>query len=893
MFGRSLALLQQTEVILTQDLHGVDLHKLRQETAAGTSMSDATAQVWTDVLLAVSPTLFDLGRELLRVHRFMDRRRDSMKVMQQIIWTLEAILIVMLVMSIGHVLQGSDKRDSSGSAVSVGIIIALGFFMFGAMGSWLAVVNEMYRKLRFQQNSPLNSVLLRFSDRTSSTFIVVFVAAATTGRDVRQSIAAFMKERANRDSIASQWSNCKKGVSKSAASCDFSGMDACTLAPYYSTPELTAKIRANCRATLVDIADALIDVADNGTSRYVRLDLWSAIDKGVQAVRKLVLTRYDDIELSAEQPAYSPDMIATIAREELAPCLKLPGVQLSLAFNALSESTVKSSGMAALSGQVIDPSRMEGPDGEALCFRSCMDSKDCKVAYFYKGGTSNAGSSTAPSACYVGTDYFALGLKGPLEFTGVGSGNASVYVASGPSDTTKLQLCGPGASKVLSDGHAPSDPADQAYVVTRPLPNKQCIESTSAGLYTSSVIAASLSSTMLDQMTYLANRVLAVLRRHRFALSLDDLRPEVDAALEAFYGHEAYVSAISSAVDAVLKRADDHARSERRNPRATIDTERLLRKLEAMPSQDAGDLQRTLEEMRNASVQHRNMFPAYRNASTNRIANSWLLLGSMTLVVFFAVFACILSNMYRRPKSLGGPAIKMGKLVQWMIIGLCVLVLTLFVFQTVSTKIIAKSNHNTDMIDQNGETLVGTSESVTRSLASLWVLLGRSGSVQTHSLSYSQVDTARLGTSASKRAASAALISQATLLISTYDKCNAVTTGQVSAPAPYAELLMYAVVAGLFVVVTGVSLYHIAPGEKLDNIRMLNNLIKRVKKGDVAAIRESESAVQCARPPAFIWSIFVWYGVMLLAVVTVWFVMESQNVVNDYEDSLAARTDCA
>ena len=881
MFGRSLALLQQTEVILTQELEGVDLHKLRTETASGNAMSDATAQAWTNVLLSVSPTLFDLGREMLRVHRYMDRRRESMVVMQRIIWTLEAILIVLLVMSIGHVLQGSDQRDSTGAAVSVGIIIALGFFMFGALGSWLAVVNEMYRKLRFQQNSPLNSVLLRFSDRTSSSFIVVFVAAATTGRDVRQSIAAYMKERATRDTAAAQWSNCKKGSAKAtaASSCEFSGLDACSLSPFYSAPELTAKIRSNCRSTLVDIADALIDIADNGTSRYVRLDLWTAIDRGVQAVRKLVLTRYDDVELSAEQPTYSPDVIAAIARDELAPCLKLPGVQLSHAFGALSPATVASSGMAELSGDVIDPGRINGPDGEALCFRSCMDSSDCKVAYFAQGG------SKTKAACYVGTDYKAIGATGPLEFKGVGGGNASVYVAAGPTaSATPLQLCGPGAKAVF--GGAGGDKGS-------PPGSKQCVYGTPAGLYTSSALAASLSSTMLDQMTYLANRVLVVLRRHRFALSLEDLRPELDAALAAHYGQAAYASAISSAVDAVLKRAEDHARSERRNPRATIDTERLIRKLAAMPSQDAGDLQRTLEDMRNAAVQHRNMFPAYRNAATNRIATNSLLLGSMTIVTFFTVFACIMCNMYRRPKSLGGPAIKMGKLVQWMIIGLCVLVLVLFVFQTIATKVIAKSNHNTDMVDQNGETLVASSESVAHTLAQLWVLLGRTGSVQSHMLTDKEVDAAKLSTPAAKRAASAALVSQATLLIGTYDKCNAVTTGQVSTPAPYAELLMYAVVAGLFLVVTGVSLYHIAPGEKLDNIRTLNNLIARVKKGDAAAIRESEAAVQCARPPAFIWSIFVWYGVMLLAVVTVWFVMESQNVVNDYEDSLATRTDCA
>ena len=50
--------------------------------------------------------------------------------------------------------------------------------------------------------------------------------------------------------------------------------------------------------------------------------------------------------------------------------------------------------------------------------------------------------------------------------------------------------------------------------------------------------------------------------------------------------------------------------------------------------------------------------------------------------------------------------------------------------------------------------------------------------------------------------------------------------------------------------------------------------------------------MQCSRPPLFIWSIFVWYGIMLLVVVTFWFVTESQNAVSDYQDSLATRTDC-
>ncbi len=903
MFGKALALLQQTETVLREQLNDVDLHQLRADTVAarGGALSPSAVERWKEVLLAVSPTMYDLGREMLRVHSYMDSRRKSLLMMQRIVWTVEAMVVMLSVISIGATLQGAGKREAAGKAVSAGMIVGLALFMFATLGSWSASMNEMYRKIRFQQNSPLHSVLLRFSDRLSAKFIVVFVAAIVTGRDVRRDVALYISDSKQSEAHAKAWANCK-GARKPAddAGCVYAGLTACSLASTYTVSELDRYIAGYCTPMLVDIADALIDLSDNGTDRYLRGELWASVDTGVEAVRHLVMTQYDD-EFDGDEPSYSADVVEAIVHGELVPALMLAGVQLSRTFDvhgAVDAASLSSVGLAAAAGDPADASKFGGGDGssvtgpadEALCFRSCMASPGCRVAYFR-----NPAQTGEHGVCYVGSSYRAVGPASPFRYRGVGDGAASLYISrGGPADV--LTVCSESAAH---------GPPVELFESGAPGVNGECASGSPLALYSAPAVAAALSSTMLDQATYLAGLVMAVLRRHRFRLRLADVRPQIDAELELHYGADAYRRSVSSAVDAVLKRAEDLALHERRQPRAVVDADRLLAKLRAMPAQEAGQLQTTLQDMRAAAVQHRDLFPAYRNASTKRVSTVVLVLGGLTLVDAYVVYLCVLYGMYmhtrgaggRGAAGAGGHVISFSTMAQRAVVALCVLIITLFVMEVMATKIVSKSAHNMDMVDGNGDELVASAVRVVDVLDQLWVLTGRSKDVQIHSLeSDSPAQTApsaaALSAPAHVRAVAAGFLSQSALLVGCYAKCNSLTSGQASMPGPLPEVLMYGVVAGMFLVVTGISVYRIAPGEKVDTLRTLYSLVQRIKEGNIAAVNEAQYAVQCSRPPLFVWSIFVWYGIMLLVVVTFWFVTESQNAVSDYQDSLATRQDC-
>ena len=904
MFGRSLALLQQAEAILKDQLSDIDLHQLRADTAAsragGSRLSASATQRWSEVLVAVSPTLYDFGREMMRVHQYLERRRKSLRMMQRIVWSLEAMVILLAFVSIAAAMQGASGGDSAATAVSVGMVIGLTLFMFASLGSWLTMLNEMNRNVSFQQNSPLHSAMLRFSDRLSSKFIVVFAAAILTGRDVSRDVANFIVESKQNQQNALTWASCAgAGAPRPLPSCVFSGLTACSVRSTYTIAQLDRYVRVYCPTYLVDMADGMIDLVDNGTDRFARPQLWSTVDAGVNALRRLVLTEFDDALLSDSQPTYTPDVVETVVREELAPVLQMRGLELPYAFDrsdANTDAALAASGMSRGALAVLDESggpptdfgaagALPGPDDEALCFRSCMSSPHCKVAFFRPPATGVA--SPTPGACFVADSYKPIGEGGSFAYNvgGPGAGSASLYVARGATAAEKLTLCAKDGSQVQQVlAMIPGGAA--ANLCATGAANAFLGNSTSA-------MAAVASSTMLDQATYLAAQLVVVLRRHRFVLKLADVRPQLDAELAAFYGADVYAKAISPAVDLVVQRATDLALAERRNPSAFVDADRLVDKLSNMAAQDAGALHLALSDMRTAAVKHRDMFPLYRRVSTARVAKIVVFLGGMSLVTAFVCYVVVLYSMYTAVgRGSGQRAISYSTLVQRAVVGLCAFVITLFVLESMCTKVAANAGHNLDTIDANGEQLVAGTVRTVDLLEQLWLLIGRVA-VQGHPAGFEGTPDADMANApAHKRAVAAGFVAQAKLVIQTYDKCNSVTSAQITTPPPYSDLLMYGVVAGMFIVVTGLCVYRVAPGDKVGNLRMLYGLVRRVKEGDLTAVKEAQFLAECARPPVFIWSIFVWYGVMLLVVVTAWFVMASQMSMADYQESLDARTDC-
>ena len=412
VFGRALAYLKELETILNGGVADIDLRQLRADTLAinGTDMPDHVVKQWSEVLLAVSPTLYNYGRELARVHIYLQGRRSSLLMLQRIVWSLETMVILISTVSVGSICkaaaQTTTKFAFAGTAVSIGMITTFSFFMFGLLSAWSASMNEMYRKLLFQQNSPLNSVLLRYADLMSSRFIVMLTAAVATGRDVRTEVITYAKNVEAGNVASRAFANCQSaGGGSVTTTCDLAGLDACNLVSQYSVSNVGSFVKAYCPPALAEIADGLIDMLDGGIERYIQSGLWRDIDAGVNMLRMLVLLQYDT---GSDASSLTPDVIQDIVAKELAPILMLKGAQFSRAV-----STANSDLVAA--GLVESEQQSEGPGAESRCFQQCMvSSPSCKVA-LYDPSKSVCFKSSDISAFspMVGQNFF-YGAKQPL-----------------------------------------------------------------------------------------------------------------------------------------------------------------------------------------------------------------------------------------------------------------------------------------------------------------------------------------------------------------------------------------------------------------------------------------------------------------------------------------------
>jgi hypothetical protein len=83
------------------------------------------------------------------------------------------------------------------------------------------------------------------------------------------------------------------------------------------------------------------------------------------------------------------------------------------------------------------------------------------------------------------------------------------------------------------------------------------------------------------------------------------------------------------------------------------------------------------------------------------------------------------------------------------------------------------------------------------------------------------------------------------------------------------------------------------PMQRLDSIRGLRDLSRRINLGDPTALYEADAVVECSRPASNAWTFFIWFAVCLFVVVTVWFAMASKDAADDYAMNLEEREDCA
>lgn len=896
MYGRALSMLRQVVTTLDDQLVSVDLYALRRDTignltstqltgaaaAMAPPMASSTADTWRDVLAAVSPPLVEFARELQRLQEYTDRQSRSVLSMQRVIWALEGMTAMMAYVTLSSLLTRSQyEKDVGGTAVSVGTIVAVTLLMLGVFGAWNASVNEMYRKVKFQASSPIKAVLTTYAKSLSGKMIVIAMAAVVTGRDVRDELSSFQSSSQTFNSAwASRTASCgkkrKQATSLGPNNCAMAGIDPCDTSSQFTLASMAGVIQKYCAYLLVDIADALIDLKENGVDRYDEAALWRAVYVGVEAVRKLVLVEYD---------AGGPDAEAVITtaaarravETEIAPILCLHAVELrdmiapveSVILNAPGDDahgTIKvgaetfGGGLRLLNG---DGRGGASPMTQAQCSRSCMASPmTCGFSYY----------DVKNEMCYVATDPrsvsagFQLVSEAPADKKPTISGVATI-TARQPSGTAR-QPSGTGAGA--------GTPANTFVALAG--------STDPAALYAYAIAQrGAVAATVANQSTDLAERIAAVLKRYRYRVDLAATRAFLDAKLSAFYGATLYGAgdggpgSVSAAVDGVLARVARLVAERRRlrQPR-NIDADRLIRKVAELSADDADELMQALTDASDAAKGHRDLYPPYAEAAPQTIATIVSVLGGLVFLSCYAVFVVIVWDMYANHGS-----IKLEALIQRLIAGTCVFVIVTVVTETMTYKHAYRLQHNKQVSLDNGGTLVTSASNTVSQVERLIALINKPSP----------------GTSAARLAqeqhgASSAALNGCVQMMQAYDACNSITSGQAAMPVPVAEIVLYGIVAAVFVGIAAFVVYRVAPVEKVGNIRSLTRLRHRLERGDHGAFVEAQQVVECSKPPVHVWAMFTWFAVLLFAALTGWFGLASQDVVADYRASLDVQRDC-
>ena len=911
MYGRSVTLLRQIATMV--DDTGIDMVSLRSETIGISSDPSSTitmnspapattAAKWRDLLAAVSPTAVQFGVELARVDQYLKQRMSSIVQMQRTIWALEAMVVFLIVLAISKTLQraGGDLagKDLGGVSVTLGVVTAMTLLMLAVFGCWSANINEMYRKLSAMQSSPLLSVLQGFGNALAGQQIVHLMAAVADGTDVAEAIRAFAPP-----GYPVQCKTVSEGAAKAGT---------------YTMAYMVPVIQEFCSSPLIVIAEALADLQQNGVDRYDENSLWTGVRDGVDALRRLVLVEYD-----TGDPArtLTRDAVAEVVRTQVLPVLQLPGVVLKGQFvpsNAVLQSdgftidVTKADAVAGLK-QVGDP--FGAGRTQPRCTRTCLSAGTtgtCVMSYFE--------ASTA--TCYSSTTYGPF--KDAFIFTGRQSGGTSPTtpgplagtmlivrpadfgaadhdsakpiagshfdsLVDGPPRTTVAcevtglaagAAAGAAPPAAVSDGDFASffSPKVAASVPNVSQAYRIAFPTTVGALFEYALKSpGAAAGTLEEQASDIAHRLFLVVKEFRFALDLDHVRGMIDAGLAPYYGGTAfYVSGgVSAAVDKVMQRLRALVLASRRLgtfPRF-VTPERLRVKLLAMSGDDVSDLQTTMQSLHDCAATHLQLFPAYRSAAAPRVAAIVSVLGGLTLTTAFVTYALVTFSLFRKHGAL-----TFEGLAQRIVVGLCVMVIIIFVAETMAHKAAARIAHNQGAIDDNGAMLVGAANKVNVQLARVLSLIG----------ALPDAPPVLGSDAASTRAECTSLLSSVENTVVRYEACNSITSGQVGMPVPYAEIALYGIIAATFVVLAAVCVLRIAPMERIDSIRALSQLKTRLLRGDVGAAAEAAQVVTCARPQASAWTFFVWFAILLLVTLTAWFAVASNDVVSDYADSLAA-----
>lgn len=944
-YARAISILRQASIVLSEQMTSVDLYALRSDTIGGekndiSSILDKTlhdlqatvpvakvTETWTAILASVSVPLVKFAQEMARVESDINAQMDMLRNTLRLLWIMQTVVIIGLLIFLVHVLSFIALHvDPANAVATAGVLIVALLAITSGFRIWAAHTNEQYAEFRHHLNNALVTTLLGYVNSLPATQAVVVMYAIITGGNVSAEIARFNNSK-YAIALASQ---CSPSVSGSV---NTAGMtEDCEKIPTMIT--MPRWIAENVKvSTLLTIADALIDLKELGVDRFDRAPLWANVRAGVDAVRSLCMVAYDD-----ENPArnITRDVIVSAIRNEIAPILCVPGVELPKgAFGptsaSISPGTTKITGMTLLnpsysSASITSPSSHGHKISISQCTRAIIDSGgEYKFGYYdtsnslcYACGdvkvastsfTSNASTmaASASNSQLIIARPHALDLSGSpgnpvrdsiVSFEQKWSDNVDAprvtnTRSNDAKDAAIIQAVagavGTGVEtalkKVIEDS-APDAPAPAATSSTSSTPSGPPTQSV---LYLSALsMPWAMAATILDQSEELQRRIIVVLKRYRWAIDLDTNRNLIDQALISFYGSSTYASGgISSAVDTVLSdlKSSVIKYRQRGDPSSPyIDVDRMMSKISAMSNDTTNSLSNTFQTLTDATTSYTNLYAPFKPGFPAKLSNILSIYGGGILFAGYATYVALLRTQLLK-KVIG-----MGPLSQRISIATCLLTVCLFVSETMLAQYGLKSSHNWIASNDNSMMLIGATVRINNEFVSLLQ------TIQSWGESVGGGTGGGTGDSPSPynapRAAAIAFLADCKGVVEKFDACNTITAQQSTLPLPLTEILLYSVVGGGVLIFAALCVNSVVPSERIQSIGVINRLIDRITDGDSSAIVEAKSIIECARVPINLENLASWLGIIIFAWLTVWFASQSVQALRKYKNSLDASSDC-
>lgn len=895
MEGRAVALLKDVHSRLHMDVGDIDMLSLKNDTPEIIT-NPTVLYRWTRVLRAVAVPLVAMGREVREVESFISRQRDSANTMLVIMYLLLVCIILLVTTAVKFM---SQDTPALAMATTLSAITATIVVIFALAKCWSIALYERVRKYDFNLNGPIMSKLRMYRYTLSDRFLVKYVAAQASG--VR--LSDLLKEaKQQEDKIYRGDDECAPKDATAASACNYDLLKCVDPADMPTIEE--ALKQQGCIAQLADIADRLMELKGDVT-KYDRPFLWRCVAQNIDRLRHLISVSHDyGGNMSAD---VDRDSVRRLLVSEVIPLMAITAAEVHAFRQPAVTDALMGLGPAA-------NTRTTNAASKAECWASCTSDGTCMMARYdvaSKQCVRVDSYGALKNWTYAGKDApptkDGLLLRDPVTLAQGGSGGnaASVMVCglanqravgrANAIDSAKIpnidrQAGATGMHRwclnesmcdAVGDGAAAwtLDPLDSFKTFLSPPASQAagpnaCVKVPAADLYTAVATGPALASTLTEHASAIANDLWAFEMRHRLRVRLAPNRKFIDIELARYYGHDVYTRFIRPVVDNIMQRVVWLSETDpNRTPKPLyIDTVRFAQKAKAMSTAEWAELEHWAERAQTCVKQHGDMFPYFRNVTVRNIVKRVTNYGFVILTIVFAMF---MMTHFLKVKD---GVLPMESYIQRTVAVISVLSILAVVMEWMSSKTAIRIDHNHDVIDNNGQALTAGVSALKIDL----VLLRQKATA----VPYDAM--------AAQRAAASSLNSIQTA-VQAYDRCNTVTAERQPFPFPTIELVLYSLIGLAFVGLAVAVAQQIAPADAADNLRALFGMRSSIMRGDfnpglnMAAV---ERIVGCNEPPDFVWSMFLWFGIITLFLLTWWFLFSTRDAANNYESAVRADPDC-